>query len=122
MSRERPVAIYVLTDGHWDLGRLDDCDVGGSIARLVSHMWNGRKQRNWAIVQFIRFHQQPDSPADQLGQFRLSYLDNRLKEQQELAYDIVDTRDYENDLRLILEGAISYESDQSQSLGAHQPC
>ncbi|OHE99731.1 serine/threonine protein kinase [Colletotrichum orchidophilum] len=76
----KPVSIYVLTNGHWNLRNQDNfCGVDGPIRRLVTHLKQANAQQNWIGVQFIRFFLDPATAADRIGETRLKALDDDLK-------------------------------------------
>lgn len=138
ISKDKPVSIYVLTNGHWDIHEKDpSCGVEGPVGRLTKHIRDGNKQRNWAVVQFVRFYNvaNPNNADDLLGQARLSFLDDeltaRLEHQLYAVHalrienprsrltvhdrDIVDTRDFNTDVGSMLLGAISPKVDKNNS-------
>ncbi|KAH8889148.1 hypothetical protein GQ53DRAFT_843190 [Thozetella sp. PMI_491] len=111
LRRSRPVSIYVLTNGEWDSDlETDLCSVNKTIMRLVKHIADKNKEENWAGIQFIRFYN-PNSPdGSQLGKARLQYLDDELPKelkQRGLAEnDIVDTCDWDEDVRRMVLGCV----------------
>ncbi|KAL3303933.1 serine/threonine protein kinase [Colletotrichum asianum] len=112
MEQRHPVSLYVLTNGHWDIRNPSSiCSVEKPIERLVKHIVEKNEQANWAMVQFIGFYKDPPSEADRYGKARLKYLDNDLG----LESDIVDTRNAKKDVRKILLGPFSTETDESPS-------
>ncbi|KAK1701205.1 hypothetical protein BDP55DRAFT_640796 [Colletotrichum godetiae] len=112
IQNKKPVSIYVLTNGHWNLRNQDSfCGVDGPIKRLVTHVQRTNEQHNWIGVQFIRFSHEPATPADKLRETRLKALDDDLK--QETGLDIVDTRNFDADVRKILLGSVVPDEDNS---------
>nr|XP_036589064.1 uncharacterized protein CTRU02_01111 [Colletotrichum truncatum]KAF6800706.1 hypothetical protein CTRU02_01111 [Colletotrichum truncatum] len=113
IKNPKPVSIYVLTNGHWNLDSNDRfCGVDRPIRRLVQYIAQRNMQRNWAGVQFVRFYdQQTPSQDDETGKKRLKALDDELK--AIISDDIVDTVDFMDDVRKILIGAISPDIDNS---------
>ncbi|KAK1731648.1 uncharacterized protein BDZ83DRAFT_167776 [Colletotrichum acutatum] len=112
IQNKKPVSIYVLTNGHWNLRNQESfCGVDGPIKRLVTHVQRTNEQQNWIGVQFIRFFQDPVTAADKLGETRLKALDDDLK--QETGIDIVDTRNFDADVRKILLGSVVPDEDNS---------
>lgn len=82
IQNRKPVSIYVLTNGHWNLkNRENFCGVDGPIKRLVTHVRRTNEQQNWIGVQFIRFFDGNENPDDKLGETRLKALDDDLKQQ-----------------------------------------
>ncbi|KAF6834234.1 tein kinase 4-like protein [Colletotrichum plurivorum] len=118
IEKDKPVSIYVLTNGHWDLHDRDpSCGVEGPVGRLTQHIRGGNKQKNWAVVQFIRFYdvKNLNNWKDQRGKRRLEYLDDELTARLEHQLDIVDTRDFNTDVGSILLGAISPKLDRNNT-------
>lgn len=84
IDQSKPVSIYVLTNGHWDIEPTAGCcRVERPIRRLLKHISEGNKQENWAVIQFIRFYDtaNPNNVADLRGRDRLIFLDNELKDE-----------------------------------------
>ncbi|KAF6812144.1 serine/threonine protein kinase [Colletotrichum musicola] len=118
LKQDNPVSIYVLTNGHWDLDEVDpSCGVEGPVGRLTKHIKVGNRQKNWAVVQFIRFYDitNPKNWQDERGKNRLRFLDDELTARLEYQQDIVDTRDFNQDVGRMLLGAISPKSDKVRS-------
>ncbi|KAG7077172.1 serine/threonine protein kinase [Colletotrichum scovillei] len=112
IQNRKPVSIYVLTNGHWNLkNRENFCGVDGPIKRLVTHVRRTNEQQNWIGVQFIRFFDGNENPDDKLGETRLKALDDDLK--QQTGIDIVDTRNFDADVRKILLGSVVPDEDNS---------
>ncbi|KAI3531707.1 serine/threonine protein kinase [Colletotrichum abscissum] len=114
IQNKKPVSIYVLTNGHWNLKNRDNfCGVDGPIKRLVTHVRRTNEQQNWIGVQFIRFFDDNENPDDKLGETRLKALDDDLKQQTGITRDIVDTRNFDADVRKILLGSVVPDEDNS---------
>ncbi|KXH57866.1 serine/threonine protein kinase [Colletotrichum salicis] len=112
IQNKKPVSIYVLTNGHWNLKNQESfCGVEGPIKRLVTHVRQTNEQQNWIGVQFIRFFHSQANPDDKLGETRLKALDDDLK--QQTGIDIVDARDFDADVRKILLGSVVPDEDNS---------
>lgn len=107
LDGSKPTSIYVLTNGRWNSDRQDSlCGVDGVIARAVSEIQNRGKQRDWLGLQFLRFYGAM-TDSDSLGQSRLRRLDDELN----LGADIVDTRDWEDDVCSMLTAGVLLEAD-----------
>ncbi|KAK2729443.1 hypothetical protein CKAH01_10126 [Colletotrichum kahawae] len=120
IEKSKTASVYVLTNGHWNIQ--DDekfCLLDYPIGRLVDHVREHRKQRNWVGVQFIRFFENPETQSDQLGRHRLEALDDDLK--SKIKDDIVDTTDFNGDVYKMLLGAVSPLEDRAGNnrLGDH---
>lgn len=106
----KPTSIYVLTNGRWKDDRRDSlCGVDDVIERTITGIKNNTKQRNWIGVQFLRFHN-PGDENDRIGQFRLKTMDDDLK--RRFGSDIVDTRDWNEDVCSMLLGGVFPDIDE----------
>lgn len=122
-SWSRPLSVYVLTNAWWTNDRPEDlCGVDLAVKRVVKKLQRVGKPVRWAGFQFIRFFGDEEDVRDCVGKVRLTTLDDGLEDRfREFApgeSDIVDTRDWNDDIRDILKGGVSGETDNKS--GPHQ--
>lgn len=82
LKNSKPVSIYVLTNGHWNLDSEDRfCGVDKPIKRLLKRVSQLNLQRNWFGVQFVRFYDRFPNKDDEKGKRRLMALDDELEDE-----------------------------------------
>lgn len=112
-----PVSIYVLTNGRWNANPGDErdlCRVEGIIQKILSNNKAYSRQSNHFGFQFIRFYDSKDA-EDKIGKRRLDYLDDSLADQFKKLdiekCDIIDTTDWDEDVRKMLLGGVIDDED-----------
>lgn len=111
-SRQKGTSIFILTNGVWKrkavglpTDSIDLCGVDDPIKNMARVLQSPNMYRCHVALQFIRFGD------DELGRRRLRYLyDDRVK-QCSLQYDIVDTRDCDDDVYTMLIGPLDTDND-----------
>lgn len=103
-SSRRPMSLYILTDGNWQPPR----DTEECIAQLVRDL--DMSDQYQVGIEFIYFGNNRD------GRARLEHLDDGLKEEFNLKWDIVDTEPADGNILKMLLGAINkwFDGDKDQ--------
>ena len=112
-------SIYVLTNARWDAkpnSPRNLCGVGDGVERLVNTIKQQNRESNYVGVQFIRFYDRRPNQEDEHGEARLKYLDDTLgdllKRKHGVANgDIVDTTDWDGNVRKLMLGGIQRNID-----------
>jgi hypothetical protein len=119
LKRDKPVSIYVLTNGRWNAKSEDDlCKVDLIIRRILISIQNNGEQGNKLGIQFLRFYNN-DAREDAVAKKRLDRLDDELeetfKELNVAKRDIVDVTDWDDDVRKMLLGGVFEDADDFKS-------
>ncbi|KAK7928085.1 hypothetical protein PG985_005083 [Apiospora marii] len=110
-AKARPTSLFVLSNGNWAPNDADHaCGVAILIQDLVKKLASSEMDRFQVSLQFVRFN--PNS--EDIGTQRLAYLDDDIKQDYGLEYDIVDQKYFEADVCCILMGPLDRASDATQ--------
>ncbi|KAK7956993.1 uncharacterized protein PG986_006215 [Apiospora aurea] len=102
----RRTSLFVLSNGHWAQNDADKaCGVAILIRNMVEKLERSTMDRLQLSLQFVRFN------TDNVGTPRLAYLDDDIKDEFQLAYDIVDQKYFEADVCSILMGPLDRAAD-----------
>ncbi|KAK8079737.1 hypothetical protein PG997_007555 [Apiospora hydei] len=102
----RRTSLFVLSNGHWAQNDADKaCGVAILIRNMVEKLERSTMDRLQLSLQFVRFN------TDNIGTPRLAYLDDDIKDEFQLAYDIVDQKYFEADVCSILMGPLDRAAD-----------
>lgn len=97
----RPISLYVLTNGIWQLGSGEKERVARVIKRIVEHLEKMGAIDKMVGIQFIRFGD------DAVGKKRLKWLDASLQMEWSLARDICDTTSAKGNVWKMMLGSIN---------------